>query len=668
MNENAEIQVVFDNVDGIFAKLFVKCDSVDTRRDVLTFVMDTLTYHDKSKEHNWKGKYGYEAALAKFFDGREHTLPIGLIPRVSKYLRAVFKSRISVGITNSIRMMFTPPFGPVTPDAIRSFADTLHMWRKARYEKDLKDALIAKYGDKMYYSGNELDDPELPRKESYGLKLFEHQERIALDALNKRRVSILACTSSGKSLSMMVIARWLLERENKKILIIVPNAALVEQLFRNFYADYGWDAAGDMCTLLHAKSKDKLSKKKKDALAKMNLGEEAVLKPITVSTWQSLRTKPDSFFKVFGAVLVDEAHTARGKELRDILGKCINANNFKVGFSGTLPNAELTEEITSSSRLRSRIGTLLPGQQVSEAELRKFDFGEYIDAGYIESGLGPKDDVVHLRELIANGTLTPVTVRSIVIPYPMDVRPSICAQKFRYDDERSIVTDNSSRKDVICMMFDSGYITTEQNTVILYLYKEHMYELKKVLEEKHPEFKYHVVEGDVDVMDRDETSVKLEDSTGNVLLATYQCLRQGVNITLLHNLVMAEPTKSPYTVIQSIGRIVRKNPSKKKATVFDLVDDASYYTNPRYGGPPRLKYNYMMQHYHIRCKYYAEENIPIEEENLSGIYEAKVTPADIKARRDAAIQKALAAQKKRRDWYVDDDSFELGVSGFSGDF
>ena len=636
--EPSPFRVVFDDVDGVKARMYVECPDAYTRRAVFAFVLDTMTYHDKSKERTWEGKYGYSECVEKFFDGREHTLPIGLIPRVRDYLKETFGDKARIAITDAIRQMFTPPFGKVTADDIREYAGSLGMWAKSAYHRELRKAEEADARG---------ETAELPKKEDFPLKLFDHQERLVLEALNRRRISLLACTSSGKSLSMMVIARYLVDRENRKVLVVVPNAALVKQLFRNFQDDYGWEETGEHCVRLYANSPDKLKKKQKDELKRLNLGEEAMLKDITISTWQSLRTKPESFFKVFTAVIVDEAHTARGKELRDILAKCTKANNFKVGFSGTLPDAELTAEITSSPRLRGLLGEALPGQQLDEGEVRKADLSKYIDAGFIEGGIGPREDIVHLWELIEKGILTPVKVKAIFIPYPQAVRPGICSTKCTYDIERDIVVGNGSRKDVICSMFDSGYVTTEQNTVILFNFKENMYSLLEHLKERHPEFKYHVVEGEVDVDDRDDISVKLEDSTGNVLIATYQCLRQGVNITLLHNLVMAEPMKSPYTVMQSIGRIVRKNKAKAMATVFDLVDDASYFTSPYGGGPGRHKLNYMMKHYYIRAGYYDKEKIPIEEESLEGAYEAKVTPDDIKQRRDAAVRKAQENMAKK---------------------
>jgi predicted helicase len=118
-------------------------------------------------------------------------------------------------------------------------------------------------------------------------------------------------------------------------------------------------------------------------------------------------------------------------------------------------------------------------------------------------------------------------------------------------------------------------------------------------------------------------------------------MKQGVNIKLLHNLVFAEPAKSIYMVVQSIGRIVRPHKDKKMAYVYDLVDDASYSYLGR-SGNWCLKANYMMKHYEIRKSYYAADDIPINEINLSGIYEAKIDEKMVAERKKKAADRAKA--------------------------
>jgi superfamily II DNA or RNA helicase len=98
-------------------------------------------------------------------------------------------------------------------------------------------------------------------------------------------------------------------------------------------------------------------------------------------------------------------------------------------------------------------------------------------------------------------------------------------------------------------------------------------------------------------------------------------------------------------VVQSIGRIVRPHKDKKMAYVYDLVDDASYEYIGR-SGYPVVKTNYMVKHYDIRRSYYDEDEIPVEEINFTGIYEAKIDESVIAERKKKAADKAKAKAEK----------------------
>ena len=531
-----------------------------------------MRFYDQSKGYVAK-IYGLrkDECMVDFYDRKTCLLPIGLIPRVTRILKSRYDD-IKVLMTPGLKEMFIPPKGEVTMDTIKGYAAGLNI-----HDRESGDKLTP----------------------------YEHQYRLAYRALNGRRISLLACTSAGKSLSMMIMARYLMEREHRKVLIIVPSTNLVEQLFSDFYNDYGWESAGNYCSLLHSTSTDKVTKKQKEKLEDLGLGEESVLRDITISTWQSLQNKPESFFKVFTAVIVDEAHSTRGEKLRAILAMCENANDFKVGVSGTLPS-------------------------------------EGLDAGYIEGAIGRKEEIVRLKELVEKHVLTPVEVEAIYIPYPVALRTKICSMQ--YESEYAIATNNSSRKDVMDMLIKSGKITTDQNTVVLFKSIQNLELFLKHMVENHPEFKYHVIKGDIATDDRETIRKSIERGLGNIIVATYGCMKQGVNIKLLHNLVMAEPAKSPYMVVQSIGRIVRPHKDKKLARVFDFVDDASYMTNARGIYTSHLRFNGLLRHYkEFRQKYYEEDNIPVNEIRLDGLYMADVSIDDLQQKRS----KAAAGNKKR---------------------
>lgn len=62
------------------------------------------------------------------------------------------------------------------------------------------------------------------------------------------------------------------------------------------------------------------------------------------------------------------------------------------------------------------------------------------------------------------------------------------------------------------------------------------------------------------------------------LLASYQLAKEGLDLPILENLIMATPVKDDAVVIQSVGRIQRPYKNKKIANVYDLVDDVSTLT------------------------------------------------------------------------------------------
>lgn len=58
-----------------------------------------------------------------------------------------------------------------------------------------------------------------------------------------------------------------------------------------------------------------------------------------------------------------------------------------------------------------------------------------------------------------------------------------------------------------------------------------------------------------------------------VMFATYQIAKEGLDIPDLINLVMASPVKNDITVTQSVGRVMRAFPNKEYGYVWDFDDD-----------------------------------------------------------------------------------------------
>lgn len=65
----------------------------------------------------------------------------------------------------------------------------------------------------------------------------------------------------------------------------------------------------------------------------------------------------------------------------------------------------------------------------------------------------------------------------------------------------------------------------------------------------------------------------LKEGRLDVLFATYQLAKEGLDVPNLRYVVFATPEKDPTTVTQSAGRVGRKSEGKEYGTVVDIVDD-----------------------------------------------------------------------------------------------
>jgi superfamily II DNA or RNA helicase len=164
------------------------------------------------------------------------------------------------------------------------------------YEIDIHTDLL--HDDEFSVSEAEEHIDKLKLKlepRDYQIKAFVH-------AIRKRRALLLSPTASGKSLIAYLISTYYLQAVDR-ILIIVPTVSLVHQMAKDFI-DYGMPdsmISGIMAGV-----------------------DKNAVKPITVSTWQSIHKLPKSWFTHFGCVIGDEAHLFKSKSLSDIMNKMID--------------------------------------------------------------------------------------------------------------------------------------------------------------------------------------------------------------------------------------------------------------------------------------------------------------------------------------------------------
>lgn len=134
--------------------------------------------------------------------------------------------------------------------------------------------------------------------------------------LNRKRMIVISPTSSGKSLIIYFIAKFL----NKKVLIISPRVGLVKQLSKDII-DYGYKENIHAIMAGTAKQTDDL---------------------ITISTWQSLVKLPRKYFEQYDILMGDEVHLFDSKSLVGIMEKT-NTIEYKIGLTGSLKGTKTHE-------------------------------------------------------------------------------------------------------------------------------------------------------------------------------------------------------------------------------------------------------------------------------------------------------------------------------------
>ena len=337
--------------------------------------------------------------------------------------------------------------------------------------------------------------------------------------------------NSGKSLGISLILEFF-RRKGLKGILVVPNINLLTQ-FRSDIESYGLKELLDEVQLLG------------------NGNESDFKTTVTITTWQSMidhikEVQPDF-------IICDEVHKESGDVVSSILKESMNTK-IKLGFTGTLPEDPIAKM------------TLL--------------------------GLfGEPYTVITAKELIQRGLATPVKIKSVFLNY---TKPEITMFRELKDYQKQLkyIKDHEKRLEII-LKIALGMRQKDKNTLILYQHTEHGKQIYseifrrlfpgKELTEKdltgknafefQKDHNLFFMNGEVKGHIREKQRNLLEEVSGSILIAPYQVMSTGVNLRNLHFLILASPLKAFTTISQSLGRLMRKHPSKTEAIIFDIVDN-----------------------------------------------------------------------------------------------
>jgi len=377
----------------------------------------------------------------------------------------------------------------------------------------------------------------------------DYQVEYIENALKNRRSLSLSPTSSGKSLIIYLIQQHYYQTFGLRTLIIVPTISLVHQMSGDF-VDYGCE--DDIYTIQGGVDKNTKA-------------------PIVISTWQSLIKQPKDWFRQFGVVMGDEAHTFQAKSLTKIMHNLEDCR-YRHGFTGTLKSSE-----SKTHRL------------------------------VLEGCFGDVKKVVSTKKLMDEGTVSNFEVKAIDLNHSNEAKQNfkkamatVKESVRKWPAEREYIVNHEKRNNFIRNLVWS--LEGQNNLILFDLVEKHGKVLAPLLEKEGREL--HFIYGNTKGEERERIRHLVEndpDKKHNIL-ASYGVFSTGVNIRRLDNVIFASSSKSEIKVLQSIGRSLRKAEDSQNAVLYDIADDLSVGSYE----------NYTLKHFKQRIEIYSAEEFPFK--------------------------------------------------------
>lgn len=358
--------------------------------------------------------------------------------------------------------------------------------------------------------------PEGHRLEGEPIMLLDHQVRAINTYLTNPQSMMSISTSAGKTIITAALAKKVEDAvPGGRTLTIVPNKSLVGQTEEDFKL-VGLDTGvffGD----------------------RKEWGHQHI-----IATWQSLsvfakknrqkRIEVDrgflDFLKGIVAVVVDEAHSAKGIELRNLLSDTNGAANVPLrwGMTGSIPDEEY--------EFFAILGVI--GPVMGEITAKELQDKEILSSCHI-----------HIKQTDDS--------------------------KFKFKDYHE--AHNFLVRDELRLQWIADYCRELQKTGNVLILHEKI-DTGDLLKEFIPGIE--IVDGGTSLKKRKEKYKAFNDETKIICAATYGVAAVGINIPSLHHIVLIEPGKSVVRVIQSVGRGLRRTKIKLHVDVHDLCSTNSF--------------------------------------------------------------------------------------------
>ena len=382
-----------------------------------------------------------------------------------------------------------------------------------------------------------------------------YQIDAAYRGLKYRRCMLQLATSAGKTFIAFMMIAWLFTHKNiKKVMMVVPGIDLVLQPTADF-TEY---------------NNGKLDIKIQQIFSGCKVTPDA---NIYIGTYQSLRTECAAFFKQFDMVITDEVHKACSASQIKIMDQC--RFPYRIGLSGTIPTTKYADGLTLISNF---------GPIVIDIKARQLQ-----EEGYISNC---KITQVRLNYTTEKQKLAFKEAKKNLV--------KIGKGKDMYQLENKFVNESEKRFFIIAKLIAA----TKQNTMVLFNGKDYGKKLFQWLKENTNKMIYYI-DGDIDKKVREDIRKRMEIRDDVILVASFGTSSMGISINKIFNIFFITSYKSMSTILQSIGRGLRKSEKINKdfVNIYDMSDDL-------YSGC------YEMAHARERIKIYDNQGFPFEIKKL----------------------------------------------------
>ena len=382
-----------------------------------------------------------------------------------------------------------------------------------------------------------------------------YQILAAFKGLKYKRCQLQLCTSAGKTMILFIIIAWLLTHRNvKKVVMVVPKIDLVLQPVQEM-TEY---------------NNGQLDLKFQQIFSGCKITPNA---NVFIGTYQSLCKECPEYFNQFDVCLVDEVHLATSASQIKIQNM-INSP-YRIGVSGTIPTTTYAAGLT----LVSNFGPILVDIKAKQLQ----------DEGYISD----------------------CKITQVRLNYTSDKQKEAFKEakknlvkmgrgKDMFQLENKFVNESEKRFFIIAKLIAG----TKKNTMVLFKDLEYGKKLFKWMKENTTKMVYYI-DGQIDKKVREEIRKRMEIRDDVILIASFGTSSTGISINKIFNIFFVSSYKSISTVLQSIGRGLRKSDkiNKNFVNIYDISDDL-------YSGC------YEMAHARERIKIYESQGFPYEVKKL----------------------------------------------------